>query len=312
MNIYTGFDGVKDIHKAVVTTGSFDGVHVGHKAIINRLKNIACNTGGETVLVTFYPHPRRVLYPDTEGKGLKLINTQEEKIELLRETGLDNLIIVPFTLEFSHITSFEFVTNYLLAKLHAHVIVVGFNHHFGFNREGNYQYLYNLSKKFGFSVEEIPVQEIQNESVSSTKIRKALSEGNIQRANAYLDNFFFITGPLQEGNKTLTRLGFPTLTIGIYEEEKLVPPQGVYAVRLRLENHFYKGMANILHPEQIDNNGCPFIEFYLLESAPAILKNTTGTLYFHKRVRDVMHFDTPEKLRDQLVIDRETIGELIY
>ena len=174
MKIFTNFDEAASIHNAVVTTGSFDGVHKGHKVILLRLKKLAEETGGETVLITFHPHPRKVLYPDTAGKGLYFINSQREKIELLREAGLDNLIIVNFTLEFSQITSVDFVRNILLNKIHARKIVIGFNHHFGHNREGDYEALRQLGMEYGFEVEEIPEQDIQNETVSSTKIRQAI------------------------------------------------------------------------------------------------------------------------------------------
>ena len=149
VKIFHGFDEVGSIRNAVVTTGSFDGVHVGHKVILERLKKLAVETGGETVLITFHPHPRKVLYPETAGKELYLINSQREKIELLRKAGLDNLIIVEFTLEFSKITSVDFVKNILLNKLHAGKIVIGFNHHFGHNREGDYEALRNLGRNMG-------------------------------------------------------------------------------------------------------------------------------------------------------------------
>ncbi|HNY15152.1 MAG TPA: adenylyltransferase/cytidyltransferase family protein, partial [Bacteroidales bacterium] len=185
MRIFRGFENVDEIRNPVVTTGSFDGVHIGHKTILNRLRLLADRYQGESVLITFDPHPRKVLYPETAGKGLRLINSQEEKMELLRKAGLDNLIIVEFTREFSRTTSEEFVRDYLHGKLKAKVVVVGFNHHFGFNKEGDYKQLWGWREKFKFEAEEIPEQEVQHETVSSTKIRKAISEGYIQRANAY-------------------------------------------------------------------------------------------------------------------------------
>jgi riboflavin kinase/FMN adenylyltransferase len=192
MKIFRGFEDVKGIRNPVVTTGSFDGVHIGHKTILNRLRMLAEKNNGESVLITFDPHPRKVLYPETAGKGLKLINSHEEKLELLRKAGLDNLIIVRFTKEFSRITSEQFVKELLHDILHARVIVVGFNHHFGFNQEGDYKQLWGWRAKYNFEAEEIPEQEVQHETVSSTKIRKAISEGYIQRANAYLDHYYII------------------------------------------------------------------------------------------------------------------------
>ena len=194
MLVHRSLEGLS-IKKAVVTTGSFDGVHIGHKTILNRLRTIARETGGTSVLVTFYPHPRKVLYPSTQGKDLMMINTQAEKIRLLEKAGLDHLVIIPFTLEFSKTSSVDFIRKILVEKLNVSCVVVGFNHHFGHNREGNFDYLYELGKFYNFSVEEIPEQDIHNEFVSSTKIRKAILEGNIQRANAYLDHEFFMMGP---------------------------------------------------------------------------------------------------------------------
>ncbi|MCJ7447123.1 MAG: adenylyltransferase/cytidyltransferase family protein [Bacteroidales bacterium] len=177
MKVFRSFEEAKGIKNPVVTTGSFDGVHIGHKTIIRRLKMLADKHNGESVLITFYPHPRKILYPDTAGKDLKLINSQEEKLELLRKAGLDNVIIIEFTREFSTITSEQFVRDYLYSVLKSKVVVVGFNHHFGFNKEGDYKQLWGWREKYNFDAEEIPEQEVQHETVSSTKIRQAISEG---------------------------------------------------------------------------------------------------------------------------------------
>jgi riboflavin kinase / FMN adenylyltransferase len=218
-----------NIQKSVVTTGSFDGVHVGHRTIINRLRAIAQEIDGVSVLVTFYPHPRKILYPNTQGKDLQMINTQREKIFLLEKAGLDHLVIIPFSLEFSKTTSVDFIRQVLVAKLHASCIVVGFNHHFGHNREGDYDYLHELGKFYNFSVEEIPEQDIHNEFVSSTKIRKAIFEGNIQRANAYLDHEYFLIAPIKPAFDFNGPNGFCWFEIIIEEQEKQITPPGVYA-----------------------------------------------------------------------------------
>ncbi|MCJ7820975.1 MAG: FAD synthetase family protein, partial [Bacteroidales bacterium] len=194
MRIFRSFDEAADIPSPIVTTGTFDGVHIGHKTILNRLKKLASEYGGESVLITFHPHPRAVLYPDSIGKGLRLINSQEEKIELLSKAGLENIIIIEFTREFSYITGEAFVRDILCGILKSKVIVVGQNHHFGFNQAGDYRQLWNWRSRFGFEAEEIPMQEVQHETVSSTRIRQALAEGYIQRANAYLDHFYIVIG----------------------------------------------------------------------------------------------------------------------
>jgi riboflavin kinase / FMN adenylyltransferase len=309
LKIFSDFENVGSIKNAVVTTGSFDGVHIGHKEILQRLKKLAFETKGETVLITFHPHPRKVLYPDTAGKDLFLINSQREKIELLRKAGLDNLIIVKFTLDFSHITSVDFVKNFLLNKIHAKKIVIGFNHHFGHNREGDYGELRALGTQLGFEVEEIPEQDIQNESVSSTKIRRALLDGNIQKANAYLDHHYIIMGVLQKSNPMLKEIGFPSFSIKIEEESKLIPPNGVYVVTVTDHDNLYKGMCFI--KKRGDSSTDAIVEFFLLDE-PKELSGDVATVFFHKRLRDEKDLTDPNDLRQQLLIDRSQIDELIF
>jgi riboflavin kinase / FMN adenylyltransferase len=309
VRIFNDFEAAGSIHNAVVTTGSFDGVHIGHKVILQRLKKLAIESGGETVLITFHPHPRKVLYPETSGKELYLINSQREKIELLRKAGLDNLIIVEFTLEFSKITSVDFVKNILLNKLHAVKIVVGFNHHFGHNREGDYGELRQLGLQYGFEVEEIPEQDIHNESVSSTKIRKSLLEGNIQKANAYLDHHYIIMGLINEVNPKLKEIGFPSFGVKIEEESKLLPPNGVYAVSVKDDKNDYRGMCFI---KKSGNSSIDaVVEFYLFDR-PEALSGTTATVNFHKFIREEKPFQSAEELRKQLQIDRLQVDELIF
>ncbi len=311
MQVHRSLETLGQIKNAVVTTGTFDGVHIGHKVIINRLNTLARKINGESVLITFHPHPRRVLYPDTAGKGLKLINSQEEKIHLLEKTGLDHLVIINFTKEFAKTTSQEFVEDILLGKLHAKIIIVGFNHHFGHNREGDYSYLYKLTQKYDFTVEEIPEQDLENETVSSTIIRKALQEGRIQRANAYLDHFFIITGKLIDGHPKCNEIGFPTLEMAIEEDVKLVPLEGVYAISLTAsgENR-YKGMLNI---KQFKDQLFPSIQVHLFDyTTNYTLRNETATITFHKRMRDELQLDGAKSLKIQLEKDKEAIEQLIY
>ncbi len=309
MKIFRNFDEADSIHNAVVTTGSFDGVNIAHKVILQRLKKLAGETGGETVLITFHPHPWKVLYPDTAGKDLYLINSQREKIELLQNAGLDNLIIVDFTMGFSQITSVDFVKNILLNKIHARKIVIGFNHHFGHNREGDNEALRQLGMEYGFDVEEIPEQDIQNESVSSTKIRKALLDGNIQKANAYLDHNYIIMGLIQEVNPKLRAIGFPSFSIKIEEESKLLPPNGVYAVTVADKDNTFRGMCFIKKRGQSSIEAV--VEFFLFDT-PEILSGSSATVYFHKFIREEKHFYTPEEMQKQLQIDRAQVDELIF
>ncbi len=313
MKIFRRLEDIKDIKNAVVTTGSFDGVHVGHKVIINRLKKLAGFINGESVLITFHPHPRRVLYPETQGKDLLLINSQREKIELLRKAGLDNLIIINFTKEFAQTTSMEFVKNILLDKVNAKKIIVGFNHFYGHNKEGNYSQLHDMADEYGFEVEEIPEQDIQNETVSSTKIRKALHDGDIQRANAYLDHQYIIIGELTTGSQVCKSIGLPTMSIFIDEDIKLIPPEGVYAVSLTSDDTYYRGMLNIRY----SNSGFQLhhpelsIDMHLFDFDNYLI-GKTATVFFHKRIRDVKNFSNQNEMKSQLINDRDLIDELIY
>ncbi len=313
MRIFYDFDNLVAVPNPVVTTGSFDGVHVGHKVIINRINKIARDIGGESVLITFNPHPRKVLFPETAGKDLFLINSQKEKIELLSKTGLQNLIIVTFTQEFAHISSIDFIRNILVAKLHARKIVIGFNHQFGYNREGNFDFLRELGVYYNFEVEEIPEQDIHNETVSSSLIRKALQEGRIQRANAYLDHHYFIMGKLTEGNGELLQKKLNTNYLTIEEECKLVPPDGVYAVWVKVGNDSYKGILNIKN-SRYDETRCK--KEIAIEVFPFGVKETLigkeAIVYFAKYIRHELEFNGIEELRKQLDKDKAQVEELIY
>ena len=271
MQIHFSMDFIPDIPFPVVTMGSFDGVHAGHRVIISRLNTLARLAGGSSVLITFDPHPRKVLYPDTAGKELRLITSLEEKCRVLEETGLDHLIVLEFTRDFSLTSSALFVEEYLVGKLHAHTIVVGFNHFFGHNKEGSFDTLYRASERFGFKVEEIPVQEIQNETVSSTKIRKALLEGHIQRANAYLEHHFLMQAQLSQLPSETVQFNRHCCQMGIDDPNKLHPPPGSYAVSFFSEDVPRKALVRIsqtgllffpLGEEKYSLNGRFFIQFH--------------------------------------------------
>lgn len=303
MRIFRSFEDAAVISSPVVTTGTFDGVHIGHKTIIRRLKKLAADHGGESVLITFDPHPRVVLYPESVGKGLKLICSGEEKIEMLRKAGLDNVIIIEFTREFSRITSEEFVRDILCGILKAKVIVVGQNHHFGFNQEGDYRTLWQWRNRYGFEAEEIPLQEVQNETVSSSRIRQALSEGYIQRANAYLDHFYLIIGAATPEDPHLAA-DVPMLKIPVTDPAKLVPPPGLYAVSCAADAYFSRGMVYIA------GNGSPLPDIFLhLENYEDDIPGKRLTLFFHKRL-EISRSNLPaERL---LVEGLREIQELIF
>ncbi len=278
MKIWNSIDDVHDIINPVVTTGAFDGVHLGHQKILEQLNKSARDIGGESVLITFFPHPKKILYPDTLGKNLQLINSKQEKIDLLRKSGLDHLIIHPFTKEFSQTSSADFVCKYLVNKIKCKKIIIGFNHFFGFNKEGDYKLLNQLGNEYGFDVEEIPHQDIEHEAVSSTKIREALQEGNVQKANALLSHYFFILGYYLRERSLLDAAGFTGYSIKPEELEKLIPPTGTYEVSTLINGRYYRGMA-LIH----EQSGKSTISIHLFDLYRDI-SGYNGKLYFHKLI----------------------------
>lgn len=306
MRIFRSFEEAREIKNPVVTTGSFDGVHIGHKTILNRLNILAEKYNGESVLITFDPHPRKVLYPETAGKELKLINSQDEKLRLLEMAGLKNVIIIEFTREFSRITSEEFVRDILHGILNARVVVVGFNHHFGFNKEGDYRQLWSWQEKYNFEAEEIPEQEVQHETVSSTKIRKAISEGYIQRANAYLDHYYMILGSaeklLNDDADKLPRFIKMTLT----EECKLLPSPGIYAVSVEAGSLYSKGMVII--NKRGDNNPEVLVDIF---DDPSLTGEQRITSLFHKKIHGAINLDDIRSVQ-KISMAKEEILDLIY
>ena len=306
MKIFRSFEDAKVIRNPVVTTGSFDGVHIGHKTILNRLKMLAEKHNGESVLITFDPHPRKVLYPETAGKDLKLINSQEEKLALLEKAGLDNVIIIEFTKEFSKVTSEEFVRNYLHDILNTRVVVVGFNHHFGFNKEGDYKQLWSWQGKYNFEAEEIPEQEVYHETVSSTKIRQAISEGYIQRANAYLDHYYIVMGKTREycpdGLSSLP----PLVKVPITEECKLLPSPGIYAVSVESRHACSKGMVIIIKkPEEKQELLVDIFDKMSLQNSEHI------TLLFHKKIHGAVNLSDSRTI-SKITSSKDEISDLIY
>jgi riboflavin kinase/FMN adenylyltransferase len=307
MKIHYGLENVGEIKNAVVTTGSFDGVHIGHKVIIRRLNILAAEIDGESVLITFWPHPRKVLYPDTKGKDLKMISSQKEKIRVLEETGLDHLLIIEFTKAFSQLSSEQFIMDVLVDKLHASRVIVGFNHYFGHNREGNFDFLREIGRKHQFEVEEIPEQDIQNESVSSTKIRKALVEGNVQRANAYLNHIYMIIGPIKDCGQPLKEMGIASYGLKIEEEEKLVPPPGIYAVNVEWDSEHIRGILFCLPSGEKK----PLLCFKLFEQKKPP-ENKDLTVLFHKRIRGQEFFEKHSGDAKAYAQAMEETMELIY
>lgn len=242
MKIYNGLNEFKKLDFAVVTSGTFDGVHFGHQKILRRLDEITRKNGGESVLLTFWPHPRLVLYPDQE---LFLLTSIEEKTELLSQEHVDHLVIIPFTKKFSSLSSEEFIKDILVERIGTKKLVIGYDHKFGRNRSGSFEELKKDGPIYGFDVEEIPKQMIENNAVSSTKIRKALFEGRVEIANDYLGRPFCLHGKVIEGDKIGRTLDFPTANIEVGFNHKLIPAEGIYAVKVKTGQTYFKGMLNI-------------------------------------------------------------------
>ena len=267
---------------------------------------LADKYNGESVLITFDPHPRKVLYPDTAGKDLKLINSQEEKLELLKRAGLNNIIIIEFTRDFSKVTSEQFVRDFLHNMLHVKVIVVGFNHHFGFNKEGDYKQLWTWQGKYNFEAEEIPEQEVYHETVSSTRIRQAINEGYIQRANAYLDHYYIIMGKYEQlSNEKLSDM-LPLVKIIITEECKILPPPGIYAVSVESGPVYSKGMV-IIHSDTEGN-----IEVLLnIFNRSNFQPDHKLIIFFHKKIHGAVNLSESRSI-SKINFAKEEISELIY
>lgn len=307
MEVYTDIEEFSGVDKPVVTSGTFDGVHVGHQKILDKLKEEAQKINGETVILTFFPHPRMVLNPDDHG--LKLINTIDEKIDLLRDYNIDHLIVHPFTEEFSRLSSFEFVRDYLVNKIHTKKLVIGYDHHFGRNREGSFEHLKEFGPVYGFEVEEIPAQDVDSVSVSSTKIRKALEKGDISIANKYLGHEYSLQGKVVEGEKVGTEIGFPTANIQIKEKYKLIPSKGVYAVKVKHEGNTYKGMLNIGNRPTLKSDDSDITVEVNIFDLKKDLYTEHLKVIFVERIRDEKKFDSLEELQSQLKIDKEKVNQ---
>lgn len=295
MKIHHGLHNNLNIPNPIVTTGTFDGVHIGHRKIIERLKSLAIENKGETVVITFEPHPRLVLFPD--DSGLVLLSTMQEKQELLTKAGIDHLIIVPFTKEFSRLSSNEWI-NMLVENLFLHTLVIGYDHHFGRNREGSIEQLKEFSKELEFNLEEIPAQDIDDIRVSSTKIRQALKDGDIKLANSFLQYPYAFTGVVIEGDKRGRTIGYPTANLKIQDPLKLVPADGVYAVNVLVNNKMFQGMLNIgLRPTVDGKKHSIEVHIFNLEQD---LYGKSITLQLMSKIRNEKKFDSIDALKMQL------------
>lgn len=304
------YQDISNFHVAnpVITTGSFDGVHLGHLKIINRLKEIARQTNGESVVFTFSPHPRLVLFP---GEGnLRLLTTLDEKKDLLEKAGIEHLIIYPFSKEFSQLSYVEFVRDVLVGELHVKTLVVGYDHKFGKNREGDFGVLQKLSSVYQFSVEKLDVLLMDDINVSSTKIRNALQSGNIEKANQYLGYAFRLHGTVIEGQKLGRRIQFPTANIQASDPNKIIPAYGVYAVFVHVNKKSFRGMMNIGTRPTISNADHRSIEVHIIDFEED-LYNQSIEIEFIRKIRDEQKFGSIEELKSQLEKDKQTVMAIL-
>lgn len=292
------------LHATVLTIGTFDGVHVGHRRILERLVKSANEKGLKSAVLTFFPHPRMVLQKDAD---IKLLNTIEEKVNILEQSGLDYLIVHPFTQKFSRLSATEFVRDLLVNNLCAKKVIIGYDHRFGRNRNANITDLMAFGTTFDFEVEEITAQEIDDVSVSSTKIRKALNEGDIRTANKYLGYHYMLTGTIIKGKGIGRQLNFPTANIHINEPYKLIPKNGSYVVKSHIDDYWVYGMMNIGFNPTVNNKTDKEkerleVHFFDFEED---LYDRTLQIDIIERLRDERKFESVTELKAQLVRDKE-------
>lgn len=300
MKLYRNVSEFEPLAGTIVTVGTFDGVHVGHQIIIDRINELAKQSGSESVLLTFFPHPRLVLFPD--DNELKLLSTLDERIARLEKSGIDHLIVHPFSVEFSRITALQYVMDILVKELNVSKLVIGYDHHFGRNREGNLEQLKQMAPEYGFEVEEIPAQEIDDVNVSSTKIRRALLEGDISKANEYLGYHYSITGLVVEGDKLGRSIGFPTANVTPAESYKLIPGTGVYSVVVKMGSLLYRGMANLGNRPTVSDSDKRVLEVHIFDFEGDIYGKEI-TVTFVDRIRNEIKFEGLDELKAQLEED---------
>ncbi len=307
MKVHRGDASFAPPRAAVVTSGTFDGVHVGHQKILHRLKELARETGGETVVVTYWPHPRLVLYPD--DPAIQLLTTFEEKLVLLDALGIDHLVQIPFTKEFSQLSSDAFVRQVLVDKIATRHLVIGYDHHFGRNREGGFEYLKEHAAEYGFTVEEIPRQDVDQVGVSSTKIRNALEAGQVHTAREYLGRPYRLAGAVVQGDQLGRQLGYPTANLRIDSPHKLIPADGIYAVHVEHAGQRYEGMLYIGHRPTIQGTSRN-IEVNIFDFDQDIYGDKLHVDLL-ARTRGDMTLDSLEALAAQLKEDKKVVTALL-
>lgn len=307
MKIYEGIEDFGSVRNPVVTSGTFDGVHLGHQKILRRIRTLADEIGGETVLITFWPHPRMILYPNDHQ--IRLLSTFEEKAKLLKQFGIDHLLTIPFTKEFSEFSSEQFVQKILVDTIGTKKLVIGYDHRFGKNREGGFDYLMQNQARFGFDLEEIPREDVDHVGVSSTKIRKALEEGKVDVANEFLGRPYELNGIIIKGQQLGRSIGFPTANVHIPHDYKLIPCEGAYAVEVDVEGEHFRGMLNIGFRPTVSGNSRS-IEVHLFDFH-GDLYDRRICVRLKSYLRPEIKFSGLDALKQQLAIDKEQAIRLL-
>ena len=301
MQVHYNLSDFPNLSFPVVTTGTFDGVHLGHQTIIARLKELSLKFDGQSVVITYHPHPRMVLQPN--NTELEFLNTLPEKIARLEQLGVDHLLIIPFDSTFASLTSEDFIRKILVDIVHTRKLVIGYDHHFGKNREGSFDHLVEYGPKYGFDVEEIPAQDIDQVAVSSTKIREALRKGDIQAANRYLGYAYPFNGKVMKGRQLGRKIEFPTANLEIVPNRKLIPANGVYAVNVIVESAIYNGMMNIGFRPTVSDEKLRTIEVHIFDFDNDIYEKEIKVRMI-TRIRDEIRFNGIDELREQLKKDK--------
>ena len=302
MRVFKGLDNLPPFKNPVLTIGTFDGVHLGHAKIIERLRKKAIEVDGESIIITFDPHPRFVVAPNSTP--IELLSTSQEKIKALQVLYVDNVVIVPFTKAFSDISAEAYIRDFIVSNFHPHTIIIGYDHHFGKNRQGNYQLLESVKATYGFQLEEISVQEIEHIAVSSTKIRAALHIGDIKKANELAGKYYTLEGVVIHGEKRGRLIGFPTANVHVGDAHKLIPANGVYAVKAYLKETVYKAMLNIGVRPTVSSSNHRSIEVNIIDFDQDIYDETLR-IEFVDKLRDEIKFNGIDELIAQLTIDKQ-------
>ncbi len=307
MRVFKDLNQLPGFKNAVITIGTFDGVHKGHLQLIQRINTLAREAGGESIIITFHPHPRLVINPQDDS--LRLLSTIDEKTALLEKFGVDNVVIVPFSRTFSEQEAREYISDFLVRHFTPAYIVIGYDHRFGKDRAGSIELLQELAPEFGYRVEEIPREELEHITISSTKIRNALIEGDVPLANELLGHRYTISGLVVKGLQNGRKLGYPTANIHIDEPYKLVPRKGVYAVRVKHNNRWHGGMLNIGYNPTFDGK-VQTIEVNILDFGAEIYGEFL-TIEFIQYIRDELKFTTIEDLIKAIDNDKVVITQIL-